>query len=389
MRALALVALLLIGCATTPPSVASTPQPTHEPNALNVSVLLDLSGPRAPSGQPQRDAMQTWLDLTKNDATATKLRVKFVDVASSESKLLLELRRAVVSERADAVVVGVSVAGDDSFAEAADVARVPVLLTLPAPEPVSGRLGTWVFALAPSPSIIAVAIASDIVDRGIAAPMLLATDESAPANVERAAFVADLGRRHIDAPKAVEIGGTEGPTRIRLATPIAKSAVFAGPAASYGDLIRPLAPRAPTEIARIYLSYLTETADLVSLKDASAFVTWPGSRWISAISNPPVPGTRAEFLRIYGDQHGAPSTLAATAFDALALLDWTVRVAPSDFDAAHLRQRLEANTFGGVVTTYRFTSSRHVGFRDDDLALLVWDRQRGAAMVPPSRAGDR
>jgi len=264
MRALALVALLLIGCATPTPSVSPTPAPTREPNTVNVSVLLDLSGSRAPSGGPQRDAMQLWLDRPPPTSTL-KLRVKFVDVAGSTSKLLLELRRAVVDDRADAVVVGVSVAGDGPFAQVAEVAQVPVLLTLPAPEPMSGRSGGWLFALAPAPSTIASAIAADVVDRGIVAPMLLASDESPGANLERAAFVAELGRRGIDAPTTVTVGGTDGPVRIRIASQVAKSAVLAGPAASYGDLIRPIAPTPAADVARIYLSYLTETADLSNL----------------------------------------------------------------------------------------------------------------------------
>jgi len=313
--------------------------------------------------------------------------VKFVDVAGSTSKLLLELRRAVVDDRADAIVVGVSVAGDGPFAQAAEVAQVPVLLTLPAPEPVSGRSGGWVFALAPAPSTIAGAIAADVVDRGIVAPMLLASDESPAANVERAAFVAELGRRGIDAPTTVTVGGTDGPVRIRIASQVAKCAVFAGPAASYGDLIRPIAPTAAADGARIYLSYLTETADLSNLREASAYVTWPGSRLlVSALRGG---DQRPLFVGSFVDRYGQPSALAASAYDALTLIETAAAMSPAEIDPARLRQRLEANTVAGVTTRYAFTPTRHVGFASDDLALLVWDRQRSAAILPPARVTDR
>ena len=386
MRALALVALLLIGCATPTPSVSPTPAPTREPNTVNVSVLLDLSGSRAPSGGPQRDAMQLWLDRPPPTSTL-KLRVKFVDVAGSTSKLLLELRRAVVDDRADAVVVGVSVAGDGPFAQVAEVAQVPVLLTLPAPEPMSGRSGGWLFALAPAPSTIASAIAADVVDRGIVAPMLLASDESPGANLERAAFVAELGRRGIDAPTTVTVGGTDGPVRIRIASQVAKSAVLAGPAASYGDLIRPIAPTPAADVARIYLSYLTETADLSNLREASAYVTWPGSRLlVSALRGG---DQRPLFVGSFVDRYGQPSALAGSAYDALTLIETAAAMSPAEIDPARLRQRLEANTVAGVTTRYAFTPTRHVGFASDDLALLVWDRQRSAAILPPARVTDR
>jgi ABC-type branched-subunit amino acid transport system substrate-binding protein len=385
VRALALVALLLIGCATPPPSIAATPAPTHEPNTINVSVLLDLSGDRAPSGQPQRDAMQLWLDRPPPIVTL-KLRVKFVDVAGSWSKLLLEMRRAVTVDHADAIVVGVSVAGDDSFADATEIVQVPVLLTLPAPEPITGGRGTWVFALAPSPATIAATVATDIADRGIVAPMLLATDESPPANVERTAFIAELVRRGIMPPTAVAVGSADGPGRIRAAAPIAKSAVLAGPAAAYGDVIRPIAPAPPASVARMYLSYLTETADLANLREASMFVSWPGSRAI-------VPGLRGglapSFVQSFSDRSGQPSTPAASAYDALTLIEAAAAPSPAEIDGARLRQRLEANTFAGVATRYAFAPSRHVGFSTDDLVLLVWDRQRGAAILPPARVTDR
>ena len=385
MRALALVALLLIGCATPPPSIAATQAPTHEPNTINVSVLLDLSGNRAPGGQPQRDAMQLWLDRPP-PTVHLKLRAKFVDVASSSSKLLLEMRRAVLVDHADAIVVGVSVAGDDSFADAAEVVQVPVLLTLPAPEPMRGRRGNWVFALAPAPETIAATIAADIADRGIVAPMLLASDESPPANVERAAFVAELVRRGITPPTAVPVGSADGPGRIRAAAPIAKSAVLFGPAAAYGDVVRPIAPAPLAGVARMYLSYLTETADLANLREASGFVTWPGSRAI-------VPGSRGgpapSFVQSFSDRSGQPSTPAASAYDALTLIEAAASTSPAEIDGSRLRQRLEANTVAGVATRYSFAPRQHVGFSSDDLVLLVWDRQRGAAILPPARVTDR
>ena len=64
-------------------------------------------------------------------------------------------------------------------------------------------------------------------------------------------------------------------------------------------------------------------------------------------------------------------------------------MSPAEIDPARLRQRLEANTVAGVTTRYAFTPTRHVGFASDDLALLVWDRQRSAAILPPARVTDR
>ena len=355
LRLIVLLAVLLVGCSTAPSVTPPTPTPTREPNTLAVSVLLDLSGSRAPSGQPQRSAMQQWLD--QQPASGVRLRVKFVDVASSDARLLLELRRAVVEDRADAVVLGVPVTLDDAFVTAMQVASVPVLLTLPAPEPAATVGGRWTFVLAPTPQAIAQALVSDMQSRAVLAPMLLATDDSAAATIARAAFLGELARRQLMQPGPVMLTQPDGPQRWRAASAVAKSVILTAPTAPWGELIRaiPVASTAP----RVYLSYLTENADILSLRDQSALVTWPGTRNYAALP-------------------GGISTIAGSAYDALGLLRYAGGLAPSELDPARLRLRLETLTFGGVVTTYRFSFTRHAGFSSDDLVYLRWNAQRGA-----------
>lgn len=361
MRAL-LLALVFVSCTAAPQITRPTPVPTREPNTLAVSVLLDLSGSRAPSGQPQRSAMQLWLDQQRPPATVS-LRVKFVDVASSDARVLLELRRAVVDDHADAIVIGVPVTLDDAFSRAVQVANVPVLLTLPAPEPAATVGGRWTFVLAPTPDAIARAVVGNMQERGLLAPMLLASDDTPPALVERNAFLVELARRQLMQPTAVILTQSDGPARWRAASAVARSAVLAAPTAPYGDLIRaiPLTATAPL----VYLSYLTETADVTNLRDQAAIVTWPGSRKLASLP-------------------AGMSTIAGTAYDALGIVQSAAALAPTELDASRLRLRLETLTFGGVVTTYRFTFTHHAGFSTDDLALLRWNAQRSAPFIAPS-----
>jgi ABC-type branched-subunit amino acid transport system substrate-binding protein len=373
VRALALLAALLLSC-TTPTTPSPTPFPTREPGALSVAVLLDLSGQRAPSGQAQRNAMQLWLDQVQSGPL--KVRAKFVDVAGSDTKLLLELRRAVVEDRVDALVVGVPVVLDGPIVDAIRVAAVPVLFTLPIAEPAATPAGPFAFGLAPSPDAIARAIVSDLVDRALLQPTLLAGDESRASILERGLFLGELRRWSSTAPSPVSLDTPDGPQRVRSASAFAKSIVLTGASAPYGDLIRsiPVALAAP----RVYLSYLTESADVTNLRDQSVLVTWPGSR---VIGRTPATAAGVSFVQRFTDRFGPPSTLAATAYDALALIDAAASTAPTEMDAARLRQRLEATTFAGIATRYTFSSARHVGFGTDDLTLLRWDAQRGSPYV--------
>jgi len=369
-------AIVLASCTNNPPTTLPTPAPTREPGIVSVSVLLDLSGPRAPSGEPQRNAMRLWLDQPRT--SPVKLRVKFVDLAGSDTKLLLELRRAVVEDRADAIVIGASLPPGDAFKQAIQVASVPVLLTLPVADPTSAVGGRFTFALAPTPAAIAHALADDLIGRGVLEPMLLAGDESAGALLERSALVAELRTRNIVAPVPVNLAGTGGAQRVRNAAAVAKSVVLFGASAPYGDVIRSFAisPIAP----RVYLSYLSETADVTNLREQSPLVSWPGSRSLlpGFVTTP----DQRTFLQSFRDRHGAPSTLAATAYDALGLIDVAARQAPTELDAGNLRLRIETGVFRGVVTRYSFDPQRHTGFTLEDLVYLRWDAQREGPALP-------
>jgi ABC-type branched-subunit amino acid transport system substrate-binding protein len=372
VRALAaLLVLVLTSCTNNPQVTLPTPVPTREPGIANVAVLLDLSGARAPSGQPQRDAMQIWLD--QPPVSPVKLRVKFVDVAGSDAKLLLEFRRAVVDDRADAVVVGVPVPSGGPFMQAVQVASVPVLLTLPVAEPMSGLGGRFAFALAPTPEQLAQLLAQDLIDRGVLAPTLLAGDETPAAAAERSSFLAELRARAIAPPTPVSLASPDAAQRVRAAATVAKSIVLFGASAPYGDVIRsiPVGVTAP----HVYLSYLTETADVTNLRDQAALATWPGA---IALATPATTSVQAGFFRTFRDRHGAPSTLAASAFDALGLIEVAARQAPTELDAGNLRLRLETSTFRGVVTRYAFDPQRHAGFATRDLAYLSWSSDREA-----------
>src|SRR5436853_594153 len=83
------------------------------------------------------------------------------------------------------------------------VAALPGLLTVPAPEPAATVGGRWTFVLGPTPDTIARALVSDIQGRGLLAPMLLASDETASGDAERGAFLAELAQRRLMAPTPV------------------------------------------------------------------------------------------------------------------------------------------------------------------------------------------
>ena len=245
MRGLAVALTFFLAACTAPPSeISPTLSPTHDPGTTAVTVLLDLSGTRAPSGVAQRNAIQLWLDQEQARGGQQRLRAKFVDLAGSDARVLIELRRAAEEDRADAVVIGVPFRYDETFARALTVARLPVLLTLPAPEPMSLAGGGWAFALAPTYARLARTAVDDAMARGVLLPILLASDESPPAIAERLALATELEQRGLAAPTVVSVSGQDVAARIRVGASFARSTFFTGPAATYVDATRSLAAAA-------------------------------------------------------------------------------------------------------------------------------------------------
>src|SRR5437660_1373298 len=247
-------------------------------------------------------------------------------------------------------------------------ARSARMRALPIADPVTTG-GGWAFALAPTPSQLARTMLDDAAARAVLGSSVVVTDESAPAIIERAAFVAELASRGVTATIVKAADGT----KLRTMLASASVALFAGPPKPYVD-----AARTATTGTLLYFSYLCDGGDIGDLRDAAPLATWPGVRWIAANATGATPG-RAAFLQAFLDRAGPPTSPAASAFDALTLL---AAVSNGSGEPARLRDQLQAGSFIGIATTYTFNPARRAGFASQDLAFL---RYTGARATPVLR----
>jgi hypothetical protein len=352
------LALLVAACTAPPPStVSSTPAPTREPGTYAVTAFLDLSGARGPRGEPQRAAMQQWADAQR---AALRVKLRIVDVAGSDAKLLLELKRAADAGDTDAFVVGVPAILDDTLARAIALVRRPVLFTLPIPEP-AGDVARWMFGLAPAPDVIARALVDALPSR--TTPAIVVTNGSLAAGREELAigdtFRAD-GRPLPFVMSAAPDRRDQFLQRFKPFATTGSGVFFAGAALSYFDPVRLLPATEPTTNVLVFLSYLTDVSDAGRLGDAAPSVRWPGLRRPASL-----PG----------------GTHAATATDALAMLAASADAAG---DPERSRARIEGGTFAGIATTYAFSASRHTGVDAREVVLLAWENGRVVAAHPTS-----
>lgn len=379
VRALAMLLILLTACGQTPQTVVAV-SPTPEPGLLELTVLLDLSGDRAPRGDAQRNALTLWNDLAQpRGRVAVRTRLNVVDIGGSDARLLIELRRAAVEARADAVIIGVPVSfATPGFAEAVQAAALPLLMTLPLDEPVAERGGRWVFAMAPTPE----QIARKVVRTSLSAlDTLLVTADDRPADPEIRAILGEWRRAASILPHEVRVDRRTGSIQVaaRLAT-LARRVHLGGTPRSWNALGAALkqGPRGATYV----LSYLTDHTDLGELRDGLD-VIWPAPLYLTPAAIPPNPaaGARRQFVQSYTDRHGPPTAHAVALFDALSLLSLAVERSGAD-DRERLRQELEVTTFAGIATTYAFSVTRHAGHSGEELGLY---RLSGGAPVLDTR----
>ncbi|MGH2378692.1 MAG: ABC transporter substrate-binding protein, partial [Candidatus Limnocylindria bacterium] len=263
MRSALALALLAVACSAPPPPTG-TPSPSPEAGVLSVTALLDLSGPRAAMGAAQRSSMEMWLDrFEEQGGAAPEVRLSFVDLAGSEARLFIELRRAAADQGADAVVVGVPVSYGDTLGRAVELAGVPVLFTLPLDvvEPATQSGGRWAFALAPPLLRVTAAAVNDATDRGVLVPSLVLTGGGPEPDPRASAIRAEMERRGRDPITEIALPD-DGPVPavVRSSLSVLRSVHCTAPVASCAAVAR--AARETGAPTFFYLPYSTVPGEL-------------------------------------------------------------------------------------------------------------------------------
>lgn len=359
----------MIACSVPPPPIGtSTPSP--EAGIVEVTALLDLSGPGAPIGTAQRSAMELWLDRHRASAGRPEVRVTFVDVAGSEASLLIELRRAAEDRHADAAIIGVSVAYGTVLGRAIDLSAMPVLFTLPldVTDPVSLPGGRWSFALAPPLPRLAAATINDAVDRGVLSPALVLRRDATARDPVADATRAEMRRRGRDPLTEIPLpAGGAVPPVVRSSLSVLRSAHCTATITACGAVAREA--RAVSSPTFFYLPYTTAPSEIQAEGDLAARAIWPASRWII----PAEAGTAEQerFVADHAERFGPAGSHAAVAYDAITLVALAAAEGGAD-DPELSRAALEGITMPLIASSYTFNAQRHSGSRPEDVTFVQW-----------------
>ena len=226
----------------------------------------------------------------------------------------------------------------DNLLRATELARLPILLTLPAPEPPLGG-GRWLFALAPGQARLDALVLDDLAARGIAhAPFRLV-----PPGTDVIHYPAQPG----------------GVRAMRLS----------GAPKEYPQLAALLKQVVPAPIA--YFSYLTDPNALGDLNDAPLVALWPGSRQLVG-GSPAFRSPAARLREAYADRHGpprpGPRPPSRSRSSRPRRNGARPRRAKCRRHSRNIRDRLEEATLVGIASTSA-SRSTHAGPLADDFVL--------------------
>jgi ABC-type branched-subunit amino acid transport system substrate-binding protein len=369
VRGALVLALSIVACSVPPPAIG-TPTPSPEAGIVEVTALLDLSGPGAPIGTAQRSAMELWRDRSQASVARPEVRLTFVDVAGSEARLLIELRRAAEEQHADAVVIGVTVAYTSVLGRAIELASMPILFTLPLDviDPVSQPGGRWAFALAPPLPRIAAALINDAIDRGVLAPALVLRRDGNARDLLADAVEAEMIRRGRDPLTEIPLpAGGAVPAVVRSSLSVLRSAQCTAAITACGAVAREArAILAPT---LFYLPYMTAPSEIQAEGDLASRAIWPASRWIIPAESGSAEQER--FLADHAERSGPAGSHAAVAYDAVTLLALAAAEGGAD-DPELSRAALERITMPLIGSSYTFNAQQHSGSHPADLAFVQW-----------------
>lgn len=369
MRALGAVALAALAACTSAPPALPTPTPTAEPGVLSVTALLDLSGPRSQVGTQQRNALQMWVDQQGRGIT---VRLETIDVAGSQGRVLIELRRAAAEKHADAVIVGTAVTHDDTLGRAIDLAALPVLLLQPLAADPAGRPGsTWTFALAPSIPQLADLHIEDARRRDVLVPSILLVDSRERADPMATALNVEAERRRLGTLTRIELASDGGvPPVVRSSLSVLRSVHCLAPIAVCSAVAREA--RSAGSPAMVYLTFAASPSEhLRDDRDLALRAAWPSSAALPS----------SAFAREYATRHGArPDIHAALAHDAMSLIGRAAQRSGPD-DRGALRDGIEGITMPLIANTYSFRADRRIGWDAGSLAYVRWDGS-SAAVAP-------
>lgn len=370
---LMLLTVVVVGCGTEPET--SSQEPAKE--AYKIGAIVDISGPAASLGEPERDTIQMLADElnAKGGINGHPVDLIILDNKSVETEAVLAAKKLIEQDKVLAII-GCSASGTSlAILDTAQKAEVPVVSMAASAmivEPPAER--QWVFKTAQSDIIVADRITKYLVSKGIKDVAFLSMNnaygDSGRANFEQSAAAKGLNIVIKEKFEATDKDMTAQLAKVKASNAQATVIWAIPPSAAivtknYRDL--------GIDIPLIHSHGIGNPAFLELAGDSANGVLVAMSKLTVAEQLPDSDRQKpllVEYVRSYTEKYNAmPSTFGGHAHDAFSVLVQAIEKAGPD--RAAIRDALEATTdFVGITGIFNFSADDHAGLTEDSMALV-------------------
>ncbi|RJX17906.1 MAG: ABC transporter substrate-binding protein [Desulforudis sp.] len=369
---LSMFLVVLAGCGKAP----ETADQGSAAEPYKIGAIVDISGPAASLGEPERDTLKMLADElnARGGINGHPVDLIILDNKSVETEAVLAAKRLI--EQDVLAIIGCSASGTSlAIVDSAQKAGVPLISMAASAkivEPVAER--EWVFKTAQSDIIVANKIARYLAENGMKNIAFLSMNnafgDSGRANFEQAAPAHGISIVAKEKFEATDKDMTSQLTKVKALKPEAVVVWAIPPSASivtknFKDL--------GLDVPLIQTHGIGNKAFLDLAGDAANGVIAPMGKLVVAEQLPdsdPQKALLLEYIAAYEKNYGArPSTFGGHAHDAFNLV--VHAIAEAGADRAKIREALEQTTgLIGISGVFNLSPDDHNGLGEDSMALL-------------------
>lgn len=379
-RLVSLLMLVLVACAeadpgTAEPAVAEAQQPAAEVvEPVRIGAVLDITGPGAALGGPQRDTLTLLAEQVNADGgiDGRPVEVLIVDNQSREDEAAVQTSRLLDEEDVD-LLIGASRTGPSlAMKEIAEAEQVP-LISLAAGDAITEG-AKWVFKIPQDNAVVVERLIRHIETQGWSTVGILRDSSAFGEGIaeEFTRLGADRGVAVV-AEERYDPAATDFTTQlVNLRAAAADANVIWGippAAANATHAYRQLGLDAPL----LHSHGIGSDAFLQTAGESADGVVFPIGRLLVAdelSDDDPQKELIEQFVAAFEEAYGeTPTIFAGNAHDGFMLAVDAVRAVGTEKEA--VRDYLETREgFVGVTAVFNFSPDNHSGVDVDSLALV-------------------
>ncbi|MCL6558393.1 MAG: ABC transporter substrate-binding protein [Firmicutes bacterium] len=371
------VLLAAAGCGKAKKAAEPAKEQAKEP--YSIGAVVDISGPAASLGEPERNTLQMLADElnAKGGINGHPVKLIMLDNKSNETEAVLAAKRLIDQDKVLAIIGCSQSSTSLAMVDTVTKSQVPMISMAASAKIVTtpdGKQQPWVFKTAQSDVIVANKIAKYLVGQGIKHVAFLSVNNAfgdyVLINFEKAAAINGVNILLKEKFEATDTDMTAQLTKVKASKAKATVVWAIPPAASIVTKnFRALGLKMPL----IHTHGIGNQKFIDIAGDAANGVIAPMGKLVIAEQLPDSDVQKPVLLNYINDYQknyqGRPSTFGGHAYDAFELVVKAIEQAGPD--RAKIRDALENITgYAGISGVFNLSAEDHNGLGEDSMVLV-------------------